>query len=129
MTLLLDTHAFLWWLADDRRLSSAARSAVASSTSVVYVSAASIWEIAIKASIGKLRLATEDRARLGGLVAECGFREIAVTAAHAAGVLDLPLHHADPFDRILVAQALAEGLTIVTGDPAFSAYGVSVFAP
>lgn len=125
MRLLLDTHAFLWWLADDRRLSAVARSAVAEPTNAVHVSAASIWEVAIKASIGKLRLADEDRARLGGLVGKCGFRELAVSAAHAAGVLDLPFHHADPFDRILVAQALAEGLTIVTGDPAFGPYGVS----
>ena len=124
MRLLLDTRAFLWWPADDRRLSAACRAAVAEPANEIFVSAASVWEIAIKASIGKLEL--PQRAALVGIVTDAGFTALSVTAAHAAGVLGLPFHHADPFDRLLIAQATVESLTIATADPEFAAYGVSV---
>ena len=122
--LLLDTHAFLWWLEGSSRLAAGARSSIADPHNEIVVSAASIWEIAIKLSIGKLTMRDEDARRLPEVIAECGFAELSISAAHAADVRALPMHHSDPFDRILVAQALAEELRIVTADPAIAAYGV-----
>lgn len=123
MSLLLDTHVFVWWRAKDRRLGEAARRAIADSGRV-FVSAASAWEAAIKISKGKLKL-PEPFARGAE---ESGFGRLAVTFEHAQGVIDLPWHHRDPFDRILIAQARLEGLRIVTADSVFSAYGVPVIA-
>lgn len=124
MGLLLDTHVFLWWLQESARLSPAARAAIASGANQAWVSAASIWEIAIKSSIGKLKVRDADVQELSTLISAAGFSELPVRAAHAAGVRDLPFHHADPFDRMLVAQARAEGFTIVTADGRFASYGV-----
>lgn len=124
MRILLDTHALLWWLADDRRLPTPCRSALAEPANDVFVSAASVWEMAIKASIGKLEL--PKGRNLAKLVTDSGFAEMSVTTAHAAGVLELPLHHSDPFDRLLIAQAIAESLTIATSDSVFGEYGVSL---
>lgn len=121
MKLLLDTHAVLWWQADDRRLSVTARRAIATAD-VVWVSAASGWEVAIKAALGRLR-ADEPFAVT---VAADDFTELPVTLAHAARLQALPSHHADPFDRLLVAQAMVEGATLVTRDAALGAYGVPV---
>lgn len=121
MNLLLDSHAFLWWLADDQRLSVRARKAITDPTNIVLVSAASIWEIAIKASLGRLDLHGAD------VVAEIAanrFIELPITAAHAAAAAALPRHHDDPFDRMLIAQAQIEHLRCVTRDEAFSAYRV-----
>lgn len=120
MKLLLDSHAYLWWLADDPHLSSAARSAVADPGNMVLVSAASIWEIEIKRSLGRLDAGDAD------LVAEIEanrFSELPITARHASTAARLPPHHADPFDRLLVAQCRVEGLVCVTRDPVFRAYG------
>lgn len=121
MRLLLDTHVFLWWCSDSSRLS---RDAVASISGAdqVYVSAASAWECAIKSSIGKLRLA---RSVLSGIL-DSGFEHLPVTADHAAVVAGLDHHHKDPFDRMLVAQAICEGLTLVTADAAMARYGAPV---
>lgn len=119
---LVDTHAALWWLADDKRLSPAAREAIADPVNEPLVSAASVWEIAIKRLLGKLQ-APDD---LPGILLEEGFGELAVTAGHTWAVQDLPLHHRDPFDRLLVAQATAEALPIITADPGFGAYSVRV---
>ncbi|MGH9083094.1 MAG: type II toxin-antitoxin system VapC family toxin [Acidimicrobiales bacterium] len=117
--LLLDTHPLLWWLSAEA-IAGEAGDAIADPSSVVAVSAASIWEITIKRQIGKLRFegspADEVRA--------AGFEHLPITAAHAELAGDLPLHHRDPFDRMLVAQAQAEGLTLVSGDPAFDLYDV-----
>ena len=126
MRLLLDSHVFLWWLQDSPRLSRNARSMMQAPAASVFVSAASIWEIAIKLSIGKLRWRGAANTPIDSSIVACGFTEVPVTARHAAAVRELPYHHGDPFDRLLVAQALAEGLRIVTADPAFAAYGVSV---
>jgi PIN domain nuclease of toxin-antitoxin system len=125
LKLLLDTHAFLWWLADSPRLSRAAIRAIEASTATVFVSAASIWEIAIKLSLGKLRWRTDPGMGLDASIDACGFRELAVTARHAAGVRELPLRHGDPFDRLLVSQALAEGLHMITSDAVFTHYGIA----
>lgn len=123
MRLLLDTHVLLWWLADDPALSPRTISVVGSERDV-YVSAASAWEVAIKQALGKLE-APDD---LAGAVAACAFRELPVGFEHAALAGALPRHHDDPFDRMLVAQARLEGLTIVTGDTRFARYGVPVLA-
>ncbi len=123
MKLLLDSHAFLWWLAEDPKLSAGAREAVADPLSVVHVSAASVWELAIKASLGKLDL---DGANLVEEIAENHFVELSMTARHSLAAAALPRHHEDPFDRMLIAQAQVEGMTVVTRDPAFRAYGVAI---
>jgi len=126
MSVLLDSHVFLWWLQDSRRLSCAARRAIAASSTRVFVSAVSIWEIAIKLSIGKLKW--REGVTLDRSIAACGFSELAMTAQHAAGVRNLPAHHGDPFDRLLIAQALVERVRIVTADEVFAAYGVPTLA-
>ena len=121
MKLLLDSHAFLWWLADDPALSSSARGAVADPSNLVLVSAATIWEIEIKRRLGRLEAGEAD------LVAEIEanrFSELPVTARHAEAAAGLPQHHGDPFDRMLIAQSQLEGLVCVTRDTAFEAYGV-----
>ena len=120
--LLVDTHALLWWLTDDPALSPSARDAIADPVNEPLVSAASVWEIAIKRSLGKLT-APDD---LPERIAEEGFAWLPISASHAWQVRGLPLHHRDPFDRVLVAQALIERLPIVTADQHFGQYGVQV---
>jgi PIN domain nuclease of toxin-antitoxin system len=120
--LLLDSPAFLWWLSDDAALPEEARRQIANPAAVVHVSAATIWEIEIKRALGRLDVG---RADLTAEIAANAFTELPITAAHAQAAARLPAHHADPFDRMLVAQALATGLTCVTRDPAFPRYGVS----
>jgi PIN domain nuclease of toxin-antitoxin system len=119
--LLLDTHALLWWLADDPELSEEARRSIADPDAAVFVSAASAWEVAIKRALGRLE-APDD---LSAALDASGIRAMPITITHAEAAGALPPHHADPFDRMLVAQARAEGLTIVTRDPAFAAYAVA----
>ena len=121
MNLLLDTHILLWWLADDPGLSEKQRSAIADPANVVYVSAASAWEIAIKKALGKL-IAPND---LGAALIASELEQLPVTVAHAEAVGGLPPHHRDPFDRMLIAQAGVEDLTVVTGDPVFAQYEVT----
>jgi PIN domain nuclease of toxin-antitoxin system len=118
MRLLLDTHIFLWAVAGSASLKPAARRLIESADQV-FISAASIWEIAIKARLGKID------AEPGALVAaieESGFVELPVTAAHAAGINALPTHHHDPFDRLLLAQALTEPLRLLTADAELARY-------
>lgn len=124
MRLLLDTHVYLWWLLDSPRLSPHAAAAIAEPSAIVCVSAASIWEASIKASLGRLELADID---LVGEVPSNGFSELAVSAAHgwAAGLL--PTHHRDPFDRLLVAQARHEQLVLMTADDQLAQYEVAIF--
>jgi PIN domain nuclease of toxin-antitoxin system len=126
MRLLLDTHVFLWWLDANARLSRELRSAIEDPASAVFVSAASIWEIAVKASVGKLALPASLPAGLDGAIAACGFDELPITARHAALVAGMAFHHADPFDRLLIAQAQAEDLTLATADKKLAAYGLSI---
>jgi PIN domain nuclease of toxin-antitoxin system len=126
VNLLLDTQTLLWWRAGNRRLGRRARLAIESGAATVGVSAASIWEIAIKSGIGKLRLRDPLAAWVPGVLEEHGFRLLSVTVAHAAAVAVLPHHHADPFDRLLIAQARLEQLTVVTSDTAFDDYDVQI---
>lgn len=121
MKLLLDTHVVLWWQRDDRHLNQAARRAIATAD-VVYVSAVSAWEVSIKQAIGRLTLAEPFHV----LLAADDFTELPLTMAHAAALGALPPHHADPFDRVLVAQAHTEGATIVSHDRALAPYGVAM---
>jgi PIN domain nuclease of toxin-antitoxin system len=120
--LLVDTHALLWWLTDDPALSAAARAAVADPANEPLVSTACVWEIAIKRSLGKLT-APDD---LPERIPDAGFTWLPISAEHAWRVRDLPKHHRDPFDRVLVAQALIERVPIITADPHFGEYGVEV---
>jgi len=124
--LLLDTHVFLWWLRDDRRLGRGARGTIGDPRSEVRVSAVSIWEIALKTSVGKLEWRDGPSTTLATCIADSGFAELAVTASHAAAVRDLPAHHADPFDRLLLAQASCEDLCIVSADDAMRRYRVDM---
>lgn len=120
MRLLLDTHALLWWLADEG-LTDGARDAIADPNNVVLVSAASAWEISIKKTLGKLS-APDDLERQ---VAESGFVPLPISLTHGIAAGQLPRHHDDPFDRVLIAQAYTEGLTIVTRDKRFADYNVA----
>ena len=126
MRLLLDTHAFLWWLANDRRLSREARRAIEDPANAVLVSAASAWEIAIKAGLGRLDLPEPPKTYVPDRIARSGFVELPVSVAHAVRVAGLPHHHRDPFDRLLVAQADVEGVRLVSRDPLLVPYGADL---
>ena len=125
MRLLLDSHAFLWWLDGDPKLTAQARAAIAAAPTKVAVSAATAWEITTKARIGKLPDALEVAADVAGCIAREGFQPLAVTVEHGqrAGALPGPLQ--DPFDRMLIAQAMLESLHLVSIERAFDAYGVA----
>lgn len=118
MRVLLDTHVFLWAVADSPLLRPEARRLI-ESAEVAYVSSASIWEIAIKARLGKI---DADATALVDAIEASGFVELPVTAAHAAGGAQLPLHHGDPFDRLLIAQAMATPLRLLTADSQLARY-------
>jgi PIN domain nuclease of toxin-antitoxin system len=119
--LLLDTHVFLWWRANDPLLQGKAKSAIADAD-VVFVSAATAWEAGIKASLGRLDL--PDTVKSG--VEDSGFEKLQIAFSHAEAAAALPPHHGDPFDRMLVAQAASEDLTLVTHDHKLEAYEVSI---
>lgn len=121
MKLLLDTHALLWWQTDDRRLRLPARKAIAAAD-VVWVSAVTACEVAIKMTRRRLRTSEPVRVTIG----VDDLTELPVTVRHGEDLARLPLHHTDPFDRILIAQARVEGATIVTHDRSFEPYGVPV---
>lgn len=124
MSLLLDTHAFIWWITNSPRLSAVARAAVLSAEGTVFVSAATGWEIAIKAALGKIDLLDNPAVLIPEQIDLHGFSVLPIDMRHALHVGLLPPHHRDPFDRILVAQSLVEGLPIVTADPLIALYGV-----
>ena len=124
MRLLLDTHAFLWWVAANPRLSRKARAAIASARNECLISVASAWEMAIKVSLGKLRIDVPLHRFLPEQLAANGFQVLAIDLRHTARVAQLPFHHRAPFDRLRVAQAIEEQLALVSADPVFSGYGV-----
>ena len=118
MKVLLDTHIYLWCLQDDKKLDQYARQLI-TEAEIVYVSAASIWEITIKAQTQKLKA---DVDLLIHEITACGFQELPVTATHSLKLITLPLHHRDPFDRILIAQAISEPLHFLTADKLLAQY-------
>lgn len=124
MRLLLDTHTFLWWLNDDPALSGPARTAIATERNECHLSLASCWELAIKSSLGKLRLSRPVERFIPEELAANDFRLLPLDFRHVARVESLPFHHRDPFDRLLVAQALTEKMSLVSADAVLSAYGV-----
>lgn len=127
MTLLLDTHVFLWAVAGDERLPTEVATRLSDPGVEVFVSAACIWESAIKWALGRLPIGDVDR--LVGAIADSGFRELPVTAAHAAAVAELEPLHRDPFDRLLLAQARTEALTLVSFDAQVRRYPGVEFLP
>jgi PIN domain nuclease of toxin-antitoxin system len=124
MNLLLDTHALIWWMEDSPRLGQGARKAIADANTR-SISVVSAWEISIKTAIGRFRLNVDPAESIFELMTR-GFQPLAIQFRHAWAVSDLHLHYADPFDRMLVAQAKCEGLTLVTADPQMAAYGVPI---
>jgi PIN domain nuclease of toxin-antitoxin system len=126
MKLLLDTHALLWSATAPDLLAPEARAAVEDGTHDILVSIVSAWEIAIKQSLGKLELARPAELWLPDVLARTGFEVAEPGLSAALRVRSLPWHHRDPFDRLLIAQALDQGFTVVTRDPVFDAYGVPV---
>jgi PIN domain nuclease of toxin-antitoxin system len=123
---LLDTHAFLWWLMKADALSEHARLIMSEGETDLLLSAASAWEIAIKVQIGKIRLPAPAAAWIPLKMAEADIVGLPVEVGHALRVAELPPHHRDPFDRLLAAQALVEGLPLITDDPHFAPYGVDL---
>lgn len=123
---LLDTHVFLWWVNDDPKLTAAARMAISNGNNECFLSMASCWEMAIKSSLGKLRLARPVERFLSDHLRVNGFSLLNVELRHTAKVEKLPFHHRDPFDRLLIAQAITEKLTIIAADSIFSHYGVKL---
>lgn len=119
MIYLVDTHVLLWWFDNPAKLSHDARSTIQSSQNAIYVSSVSAWEIIIKKQLGKLTVPD----RIFSLIAQENFIELPITIQHTRALEALPLHHSDPFDRLLIAQARAEKATIITRDSAFKKYG------
>lgn len=125
MNLLIDTHALIWFVAGDRRLGKGARAAMEEDRAHLYISAATVWELAIKAARKRIDLRFPVQRYLADRMDE-GFALLPVEGEHAAAVEHLPFHHHDPFDRLLIAQALSERMPVVTRDRAFRKYGVDV---
>jgi PIN domain nuclease of toxin-antitoxin system len=125
--LLLDTHAFLWWLDGDRRLSLKARRAIANDSNSVLVSAVSAWEITTKARLGKLPGALDVAADVAGCVASQGFFPLDITLLHAQRAGSFAGEHRDPFDRMLIAQGQLEDMAVVSDDEVFDQYGIRRF--
>jgi len=126
MNALLDTHAFLWWIADDPRLSETARGFIADGTNDVYLSVVSAWEIVVKAAVGRIELPETASQFIPRHVTQNGFEILPIRFTHALAVADLPPVHRDPFDRLLIAQAISEGLAILTGDSEIEKYHVNI---
>ncbi|MEO6827200.1 MAG: type II toxin-antitoxin system VapC family toxin [Microbacteriaceae bacterium] len=122
MSFLIDTHVLLWWLVDDPSLTPVHRDLIADGTAEVYVSSITIAEISIKVSIGKLSIPEG----LNDAIIATGFQELPFTFRHAAQLRNLPWHHRDPFDRMLVSQAMVDGLVFLTADPRCREYDVVV---
>lgn len=125
MKLLLDTHAFLWFAADDPRLSATARDSIENEANEVYLSAASHWEIAIKQSVGKLSLDRPFRTLISEEVELNGIIFLPIDLSHSEAVLSLAFHHRDPFDRMLIAQSMVEEFPLLSCDEQFDAYGIA----
>jgi PIN domain nuclease of toxin-antitoxin system len=125
MRLLLDTHSFLWFIEGSTQLPRSARTLIEDTTNEAFLSVASLWEMAIKVSIGKLSVGQPFEAVILQQLTLNRITLLGITVSHAAALAVLTLHHRDPFDRMLAAQARVEQLSLVSGDPAFDAYGVT----
>lgn len=121
MKLLLDTHLLLWAAGQPEHLSAAARAAIEDSQNELFFSAASLWEVAIKRALGRDDFRADPRLLRRGLL-ENGYQELSITSEHAVSIDVLPAIHKDPFDRILVAQSIVEGITLLTADPMVAQY-------
>ena len=126
MRLLLDSQALLWWMEDSPRLGRHARDSIADPASIVWVSAAVAWEIVVKTALGRLVIKEPPQICIPREMEHQAFQPLPVSNTHAFAVAALPNHHRDPFDRMLIAQAKTEGLTVVTADAMFARYGVMV---
>ena len=124
MRVLLDTHALLWWLSDDAALTRPARKTIAETRNTLIVSAASAWEIGTKVRLGKLPTAVDLMADFSGQLERDGFELMAISAEHAVRAGLLPGPHKDPFDRMLIAQAQAENLPLISNETLFESYGI-----
>jgi len=124
LRLLLDTHSFLWFVLDDPKLSATAKAAMEDPANEIEISPASYWEIAIKIALGNYSLPQHFQQFMEQQLAKNQFRILPIEIQHTAMLTTMPHHHKDPFDRLLVAQALCEGISIVSGDPRLDAYGV-----
>lgn len=124
MQLLLDTHTFLWWVMDDARLSANAKSLLANNENSCYVSTISAWELVIKSALGKIKLAKPAVALFIEQTQASGFKQLDCQLAHIGLLESLPMHHRDPFDRLLIAQAQAEKLHLISADTAFDRYKI-----
>ena len=125
MRILLDTHVLLWWLSGNEALSSPARAAIADAANQTFVSAASAWEIAIKSKQGRLPTAASFVGNIATTIFRHGFLPMPITVSDGDEAGGLPLHHKDPFDRMLIAQALAHSLTLISNERLFDRYGVA----
>ncbi|MDP9177935.1 MAG: type II toxin-antitoxin system VapC family toxin [Gemmatimonadota bacterium] len=126
MRLLLDTHIWLWMIAERERFDAETTAVLENSANELLLSAASSWEIAIKHSLGKLTLPTPPARYVPQQIAKTGVTPLLIEHSHALRVADLPAHHTDPFDRLLVAQAELEGVTLLTADRQFEPYGIPI---
>ena len=125
MNILLDTHAFLWFIAGSNELSDKARELVEDENNRVFLSAASLWEMAIKVSLEKLTLSEPFETLIPEQLAINGVEILGITVAHTTQVARLPFHHRDPFDRLIIAQALEEQMPVISADATFDKYGVT----
>jgi PIN domain nuclease of toxin-antitoxin system len=126
MRVLLDTHVLLWWLDGSPRLSAKAKRVLANGDNELLWSAASTWELAIKSQLGKVRLHEPLRGFIPRVIVSQGLTPLSIEHVHAAYVAELPIHHRDPFDRLLVAQAIVEGVPLMTGDEHIAEYDVEL---
>jgi PIN domain nuclease of toxin-antitoxin system len=126
MKYLLDTSVWLWSLTASQKINPRGRRLLASGKAELYLSAASSWEISIKSALGKLPLPEPPAQYVPKRMAAQGIRPLPITHTHALAVSDLPVHHSDPFDRLLIAQAQLEGMVLLTADSAFKPYGVEI---
>jgi PIN domain nuclease of toxin-antitoxin system len=125
MRLLLDTHSFLWFLLDDPKLSQTAKDSIADPDNDIEISPASYWEIAIKISLNKYSLPEPYEQFMERELATNQFRILPIEPKHTAALTSLPFHHRDPFDRLIIAQAMVERIPVISGDEAFAAYPVT----
>jgi PIN domain nuclease of toxin-antitoxin system len=122
MNIILDTHIILWWLEDNPRLKNSFKNAIADKRNLCFISAASVWEISIKKALGKLDIPSNYLS----VLKKQGFGELPITWEHSQKILSLPMKHKDPFDRMLIAQCIAGGFTILTADGIFAEYKIKM---